>query len=78
MNCNSSSNCFRFFSILFLKKRLTFFHWLGIATVVSGLVVVGVSDLLFAKEPEGNHTSGEKFVGILLILLGMIFTSLQV
>jgi len=78
MNCNSSSNCFRFFSILFLKKRLTLFNWLGIGTVVSGLVVVGVSDLLFAKEPEGNHTNAEKFVGILLILLGMVFTSLQV
>jgi uncharacterized membrane protein len=67
-----------FFSIIFLKKRLTRFHCLGIATVVAGLVVVGVSDLLFDKAPEGNHTSGQKFIGIILILLGMIFTSLQV
>jgi drug/metabolite transporter (DMT)-like permease len=66
------------FSILFLKKKLTPLHWLGIAVVVSGLVVVGVSDLLFDKTPQGNHTGGEKVVGILLILLAMIFTSLQV
>ena len=66
------------FSILFLKKRLTITQWFGILTVVSGLVVVGVSDLLFDKTPEGNHTSGEKVLGIGLILLAMIFTSLQV
>lgn len=47
-------------------------------TVVAGLVIVGVSDLVFAHEPEGNHTSGQKFLGIILILAAMIFTSLQV
>jgi hypothetical protein len=61
-----------------LKKRLTLIHGLGIGTVVAGLVIVGVSDLVYDKAPEGNHTSAEKFVGILLILLAMIFTSLQV
>lgn len=66
------------FSILFLGKRLKLMQWLGILTVVSGLVVVGVSDLLFDKSPEGNHSSGEKVLGIGLILLGMIFTSCQV
>ena len=45
------------FSILFLKKRLTITQWFGILTAVSGLVVVGVSDLLFDKTPEGNHTA---------------------
>jgi len=65
------------FSILFLKKKLKGVHWLGIATVVAGLVVVGLSDLIFSKESEGNHTGGEKTAGILLILLAMIFTSLQ-
>ncbi|CAF3357492.1 unnamed protein product [Rotaria socialis] len=66
------------FSIVFLKKRLTRIHWLGIVTVVMGLVVVGLSDLLFSKVPEGNHSNGEKIAGIFLILLAMIFTSLQV
>ena len=53
-------------------------QWIGIFTVVSGLVVVGVSDLLFNKTPEGDHTSGEKVLGIGLIILAMIFTSWQV
>jgi drug/metabolite transporter (DMT)-like permease len=66
------------FSILFLRKKLTLIHWCGIGTVVAGLVVVGVSDLIFAKEPEGNHTDKEKAFGIILILAAMVFTSLQV
>lgn len=66
-------------SIIFLKKKLTVANWLGILTVVSGLVVVGVSDLVFDKQPQGNnHTGVEKAIGIGLILLGMIFTSGQV
>ncbi|CAF2807495.1 unnamed protein product [Rotaria sp. Silwood2] len=66
------------FSIIFLRKRLTLVHWLGILTVVAGLVVVGTSDLLFNKDSEGNHSRTQKLLGIILILLGMIFTSLQV
>lgn len=66
------------FSIIFLRRRLTRVHWLGIITVVDGLIVVGVSDLLFSKDSEGDHTNAQKALGILLILLGMIFTSLQV
>ncbi|CAF0843691.1 unnamed protein product [Rotaria sp. Silwood1] len=60
------------------RKRLSLIHWLGILTVVAGLVVVGVSDLLFSKESEGNHTGIQKLLGIFLIILAMIFTSLQV
>ena len=51
---------------------------MGIVTVVTGLVVVGVSDLVFDKQPQGNHTNVEKAIGIGLILLAMIFTSGQV
>ena len=65
-------------SIIFLQRRLTRIHWLGIITVVDGLIIVGASDLLFAKESEGNHSGSQKLLGIILILAGMIFTSLQV
>jgi drug/metabolite transporter (DMT)-like permease len=71
-------NFFCFFSIIFLRKKLKVLQWAGIITVVVGLVVVGLSDLLFDTKPEGNHTGGEKSLGIILILSGMIFTSLQV
>lgn len=65
-------------SVLFLRKKLSCIHWLGIATVVSGLAVVGVSDILFSKHPEGSHSNTEKIAGDALILVAMLFTSFQV
>lgn len=64
--------------MVFLRKSLTWKHWLGILTVVGGLAVVGVSDILFATHPEGNHSNAEKIAGDALILVGMLFTSFQV
>lgn len=65
-------------SVLFLRRSLTWKHWLGIATVVAGLSVVGISDVLFSKESEGSHTNAEKLAGDALILIAMLFTSFQV
>ena len=62
----------------FLRKRFTWKHWLGIVTVVAGLAVVAVSDILFSKQTEGSHTNTEKIVGDALILVGMLFASFQV
>jgi drug/metabolite transporter (DMT)-like permease len=67
-----------YFSVLFLRKQLTWKHWFGIITVVIGLAVVGVSDIIFSKNPEGNHTNAEKIAGDALILVAMLFTSFQV
>ena len=66
------------FSVLFLRKNLTWKHWLGIFAVVVGLSIVGVSDVIFSKQPEGNHTNAEKLAGDALILIAMLFTSFQV
>ena len=51
---------------------------MGILTVVAGLAVVGVSDILFSKHTEGSHTNKEKIAGDALILVGMLFTGFQV
>lgn len=51
---------------------------MGILTVVAGLAVVGVSDILFSKQTEGSHTNKEKIAGDALILVGMLFTGFQV
>ncbi|CAF1008858.1 unnamed protein product [Adineta steineri] len=65
-------------SILFLKKKLTIFNWLSIGTVAGSLAVIALLDLCFDKTPQSKHTNGEKVLGIGLILLAMMFTSLQV
>lgn len=66
------------FSVAFLRKKLTASHWIGIISVVCGLAVVGVSDIIFSKVPEGGHTNTQKIAGDALILIGMLFTSFQV
>ena len=52
--------------------------WLGIFTVIGGLVVVGVSNLVYSSGSSDDQSTGEKIAGILLILLAMVFTGLQV
>ena len=51
---------------------------MGILTVVAGLAVVGVSDIVFSKHAEGSHTNKEKIAGDALILVAMLFTGFQV
>ena len=65
-------------SLIFLKKRLTLLQWGGILIVIAGLVVVGLSDLL---NPDSSgydpKSTGQRIAGILLVVLGMVFTGLQ-
>jgi drug/metabolite transporter (DMT)-like permease len=61
-----------------LKRRITLAKWLGIFTVIAGLIVVGVSNLVYNSTSGDTQTTGEKVAGILLILLAMVFTGLQV
>jgi drug/metabolite transporter (DMT)-like permease len=51
--------------------------WLGILTVIAGLVVVGVSNLVYNGTTGDTQTTGEKVAGVLLIILAMVFTGLQ-
>ncbi|CAF1368669.1 unnamed protein product, partial [Didymodactylos carnosus] len=64
-------------SVAFLGKKLTLYHWLGILTVVIGLSVVGISDILFDKS-DTTHSNSDKIAGDMLILMGQIFTAFQV
>jgi drug/metabolite transporter (DMT)-like permease len=36
-------------SVVFLKKKLEWFRWLGMFIILAGLIVVGVSDFLQVK-----------------------------
>lgn len=39
-------------SVGFLRRVLRPFHWLGMFTILVGLGVVGLSDILFNKDPS--------------------------
>jgi drug/metabolite transporter (DMT)-like permease len=60
-----------FFSIVFLKRKLYRHHWSSVAVIFIGLVLVGVAVL------TGGSTNGiaSEPLGIILLLLGTVFTS---
>ena len=60
-----------FFSIVFLKRKLYRHHWSSVAVIFIGLVLVGVAVL------TGGSTIGiaSEPLGIILLILGTVFTS---
>ena len=69
-------------SVAFLRNKLYLFHWTGMITVVLGLIVVGLGDVLPIPGQEGeNAGSGIPtsliIAGDLLIILAQIIASIQ-
>ncbi|XP_018015720.1 solute carrier family 35 member F6 isoform X2 [Hyalella azteca] len=62
-------------SVAFLNQKLRYFNWLGIALVIVGLVVVGVSDFL-GDNTEDFDTNGI-ITGDLLIIAAQVVTATQ-
>ena len=70
--------------MLILKTKLTRGQWGGIAIVIVALAMVGASSALRTKYSPGSSdpstdgaTSGQALAGIILILLGSLFNSIQ-
>uniref|UniRef100_A0A224Z270 Transmembrane protein C2orf18 n=1 Tax=Rhipicephalus zambeziensis TaxID=60191 RepID=A0A224Z270_9ACAR len=63
-------------SVAFLGRRLRSYEWIGILGVMCGLVVVGMSDILF---PDSHATKGPNSIitGDLLIVLAQVITASQ-
>ncbi|XP_037276046.1 transport and golgi organization 9 isoform X1 [Rhipicephalus microplus] len=63
-------------SVAFLGRRLRSYEWIGILGVMCGLVVVGLSDILF---PDSHATKGPNSIitGDLLIVLAQVITASQ-
>lgn len=63
-------------SVAFLGRRLRSYEWLGIMAVMCGLVVVGLSDILF---PDSHSTKGPNSIitGDLLIVLAQVISASQ-
>jgi drug/metabolite transporter (DMT)-like permease len=64
-------------SILFLKRKLYGFNWLGIGFVTLGLVVVAVS-CLKAKTTASTSTTSEELIGILLVVAAQVVQASQI
>nr|XP_053646127.1 solute carrier family 35 member F6-like isoform X1 [Cherax quadricarinatus] len=64
-----------FLSVAFLGRHLRYFHWLGIVTVLAGLVVVGLSDFLSSSEDTSDING--IITGDLLIVMAQIISATQ-
>ncbi|KAI1719955.1 eamA-like transporter family domain-containing protein [Ditylenchus destructor] len=62
-------------SVAFLRARLQAFKWLGMALVMAGLVVVGVSDIMFDNNPADDINA--IITGDLLIIMAQIIVAIQ-
>ncbi|XP_064082161.1 solute carrier family 35 member F6-like isoform X2 [Macrobrachium nipponense] len=63
-------------SVAFLGRKLRYYHWIGILSVIAGLVVVGVSDFL-GNTAESEYTLNGIITGDLLIIAAQIVTASQ-
>ena len=50
-------------SVAFLNKELRYFHWLGIGSVIAGLIIVGISD--FLSEDSDEYTTNGIITGLM-------------
>lgn len=62
-------------SVAFLGRKIKWFQWLGILIVITGLVIVGVSDFI-GGGTEGYTTNGI-ITGDLLIIAAQVVTATQ-
>ena len=63
------------FSVAFLKRKLKIYQILGIVSVIVGLVVVGLSDVISHKQDEKDPNA--ILTGDILIILAQISTATQ-
>uniref|UniRef100_A0A914D4C4 Sugar phosphate transporter domain-containing protein n=1 Tax=Acrobeloides nanus TaxID=290746 RepID=A0A914D4C4_9BILA len=63
-------------SVLFLKMRFPAYKWLGIGFVSLGLIVVGVTDMLFDHDP--THNVNGIIIGNFLCILAQLIQSIQI
>lgn len=64
------------FSVAFLGSRLQGFRWLGMGLVTLGLIVVGVTDLIFGNNDKDDVNG--IITGDLLIVMAQIVVAIQV
>lgn len=63
-------------SVAFLGRRLRYFHWIGIFTVLLGLIIVGLSDFLTSDTGDNADINGI-ITGDLLIVIAQVVTATQ-
>ncbi|OQR66308.1 transmembrane protein C2orf18-like [Tropilaelaps mercedesae] len=63
------------FSMIFLKRRLFVYKWVGILLVLGGLAILGVADM--ETTPSGEYTTSGVITGDLLIIVAQVVSAGQ-
>eukprot|EP01095_Lingulamoeba_sp_RSL-Kostka_P017574 TRINITY_DN9236_c0_g1_i1.p1 TRINITY_DN9236_c0_g1~~TRINITY_DN9236_c0_g1_i1.p1 ORF type:complete len:436 (+),score=93.05 TRINITY_DN9236_c0_g1_i1:37-1308(+) len=64
-------------SIIFLKRKLFAFNWLGMAVTIFGLVLVGLSSFFDPNQSGTGATSTQVLVGNILVIVAQLFSACQ-
>ena len=62
-------------SLVFLKKKMVRMEWFGILVVISGLIVVSVSDISNGTKAL-QHSSQDQWIGNAIIVIAQVFSAL--
>ncbi|GAU97693.1 hypothetical protein RvY_08944 [Ramazzottius varieornatus] len=64
-------------SVAFLHRQIASSKWLGILTVIIGLAIVGVSDMIFLPNDAKSNDKNRIITGDLLIIMAQIVSAAQ-
>jgi drug/metabolite transporter (DMT)-like permease len=64
-------------SVAFLDRVLKWREWSGIGAIISGLVVVGLSDFVTGNGHSGQHGRNDVITGDELIVMAQVITATQ-
>ena len=64
------------FSVVFLKRKLETFHWVGIAITTAGVTLVGVSSFVGGSGTTNSNTSQE-MLGNVLVVASQLLSATQ-
>lgn len=65
------------FSVLFLKRKLSAFHWVGMAFVLAGTAVVGSASVIPGCKGSNDASAPNPTVGNIIIVLSQIVVAVQ-
>lgn len=64
-------------SVLFLKRKLHLFHWVGMGLLLTGLCLVGVASVLQQKEETEEDKTKNPILGDVLVICAQLVVAVQ-
>ena len=66
------------FSVIFLKRKLRAFHWLGVALVMGGTAIVGAQSKICTSDAAASSSSGgNAMIGNIIIIAAQFVVGFQ-